>query len=354
MNSGVIVLVIAAFFGALATVLFRTPRRDSAPPVTPLERVVSPTEPPAPVGEAVTPAPTPAVDPSSDILPVESPTAATPIDPLAPLPLPLETGSETSDALTRSDETSRFIPMPVADPWVTPPSSQDKPVSEPALPLPDPIAAPGDLVTLADVTYGDAIATAAPDVISPPEPPVEIMLDTPVTEAPPTSINTFMASAASMATPSAPPNVFTRGATAAPIAIAPLAPIHDPQRPTTLALQDLSQEILAWGNSQQVSQISQLRPYATHSDSTIRAYVAHALGKIAAPHAVKPEVEPIIPVLGQLSQDPDVKVRLLAVQALGGIASPQVLPYLEQALLSPSDSVAKAANTALQKASQPS
>jgi HEAT repeats len=129
----------------------------------------------------------------------------------------------------------------------------------------------------------------------------------------------------------------------------PFAAIQDPQRPSTPALQDLSQEILTMGQSQQLRYVPKLAQYATHSDPMIRRYVANALGQIAAPHTVTAEIETVIPVLGKLSQDSSLEVRQMALRALSGIQSPLVLPYLEKGLLSASGSVQQMANAAIQK-----
>lgn len=305
MNTGLIALVIAAIFGALAMTLFRSPRRDPEAQTPPIEKVV-------PTGAATTGVPvavptSPETPPLDPIMPIEAgtPDATSQAIDLAAgdRALPTEGSAATADAVTLSDASSPDASSPDAS----------------------------ALVSLSEVTYGEVTPLAAP--------PVEIRLDSPDSSA---GTPTLMASGFG-ATPA-----FTRGPAEEQV-VAPIAAIHDPKRPSTPALQDLSQDILAWGNAQQLSQIPKLLPYANHGDSTIRAYVALALGKIAAPHTVKREIEQVIPVLGKLTQDADPQVRRFAVQALGGIASPQVLPYLEQALRSPSGSVMQAANTALQK-----
>lgn len=129
----------------------------------------------------------------------------------------------------------------------------------------------------------------------------------------------------------------------------PFAVLQDSKRPPSRELQDLSQQILDWGHSKQLSQVPKLLPYANHSDSNLRRYVALALGQIAAPHTVKADIEKVIPVLGKLSQDSNAEVRSMAMKALSGIQSPQVLPYLEKGLLSSSGAIKEAANSAIQK-----
>ncbi|MBD1854622.1 MULTISPECIES: HEAT repeat domain-containing protein [Leptolyngbya] len=124
--------------------------------------------------------------------------------------------------------------------------------------------------------------------------------------------------------------------------------IQDPKRPNDGKLEDLTQEILAWGQSKDLKHLAKLMQYATHSDVIVRSHVATSLGRIVSAHPMRGDVERSIPVLGKLTNDSDVKVRVYAVQSLGSIRSQEVLPYLEQALRSPSGSVTKAANRALQ------
>jgi hypothetical protein len=108
--------------------------------------------------------------------------------------------------------------------------------------------------------------------------------------------------------------------------IAPFAAIQDPKRPATPALQDLSQEILDMGQSQQLRFIPKLIQSANHSDSMIRTYAAHAMGQIAAIHPVQADIETMIPVLGKLTQDSSLEVRSMATKALNQIRSPQGSP----------------------------
>lgn len=124
--------------------------------------------------------------------------------------------------------------------------------------------------------------------------------------------------------------------------------IQDPKRPNDGKLEDLTQEILAWGQSKDLKHLAKLMQYATHSDAIVRSHVATSLGRIVSAHPMRGDVERSIPVLGKLTNDSDVKVRVYAVQSLGTIRSQEVLPYLERALRSPSGSVTKAANRALQ------
>ncbi len=137
--------------------------------------------------------------------------------------------------------------------------------------------------------------------------------------------------------------------TAASRSMPPFAAIHDPMRPSTPVLQDLSQEIVSMGNSGKLSYIPKLIQYRHHDDPLIRCYVVHAIGAIAAAHSVTAEVQAAIPILGEMTNDPELKVREMAFKALSRIQSPDVQPYLEKGLLSSSSSVKQLANAALQK-----
>ncbi|KAM3115791.1 HEAT repeat domain-containing protein [Phormidesmis sp. 146-33] len=125
--------------------------------------------------------------------------------------------------------------------------------------------------------------------------------------------------------------------------------IHDPRRPQSASLENISQEVLAWGRSKQLKHLPKLIQYTRHSSPVIRGYAAMAIGEIVSPHRVTTEVEKVIPILGKLTQDSSMQVRLFAIKALGSIQSEKGLPYLQKALVSSSGSVMQAANAAIQK-----
>ncbi len=129
----------------------------------------------------------------------------------------------------------------------------------------------------------------------------------------------------------------------------PFAAIHDPKRPNTPDLQDLSQEIISLGTTQKLSNVPRLLQYRKHDDPLIRCYVAHALGNIAAAHTVKSEIQSTIPFLGELATDQDIEVRQMAIRALSRIQSPDVLPYLENSLVGASGAAKAAVIAAIQK-----
>ncbi len=130
------------------------------------------------------------------------------------------------------------------------------------------------------------------------------------------------------------------------IVIAPT--IQDPKRSNSDHLDHLSQEILVWGKTKDLKQVSKLNQYATHQDPVIRCHAAVALREVAKRHPLNREVESMIPVLGKLAQDSYLHVRQFAIQGLGEIRSQKVLPYLEQALRSPSNGVKRAAQSAIE------
>jgi hypothetical protein len=161
--------------------------------------------------------------------------------------------------------------------------------------------------------------------------------------------------AEAMTGPSAPASPAARAAAMAAVGTAvsrsmpPFAAIHDPKRPSTPSLQDLSQEIISLGTAQKLSNVPKLLQYRKHDDPLIRCYVAHALGNIAAAHSVKSEIQSTIPFLGELATDQDLEVRHMAIRALSRIQSPDVLPYLEKSVLSAAGSVKESAIAAIQK-----
>jgi HEAT repeats len=120
---------------------------------------------------------------------------------------------------------------------------------------------------------------------------------------------------------------------AAPISVPAqtFVPLQDPKRPSTPELEDLSQKILAWGESHQLANVATILANADHSDPLIRTYVAVALGKVAVSHTPA-ELAAVIAALGKLSQDKHPAVRNAAIKALSSIQAVAVLPYLEKSL----------------------
>jgi hypothetical protein len=297
MNS-VILAVIAAVAGIFAWVLFGKPQGSDQRADDRVERV----EPVTPSQEPIAPVP------SSPPVETEFPTAAS---------------SEASVAETAETITEPKTPLPeIADPWADEAIADEPISSEPIaasemVETPEPAVKPEPLVEAAELTADSKVEAVA----------------------------VTMAAPARSAISAKPMNSEGAVGTSMP----PFAAIHDPKRPSTPELQDLSQEILNMGASQQLRFVPKLSQYANHSDPMIRSYVAYALGQIAAPHTVKAEIESIIPVLGKLSQDSNVEVRKMALKALSAIQSPKVLPYLEKGLLSSTGSVQQLANTAIQK-----
>ncbi len=98
--------------------------------------------------------------------------------------------------------------------------------------------------------------------------------------------------------------------------VAPFAVLQDPQRPSTPALQNLSQEILAWGESGELRHLPKLLQYAKHPDRKIRAYIALAFDQIATAHPGSPDLTSVLPIVRQMSGDSDPKVKRLATKAL--------------------------------------
>ncbi len=99
----------------------------------------------------------------------------------------------------------------------------------------------------------------------------------------------------------------------------PFAAIQDPQRPASSELQDLSQKILAWGNSGTVENLKTVMSYEKHPDALIRRYVAVAIGQSATQGTIGPDIQSAIPVLEALTLDSDVKVQKMALKSLNSI-----------------------------------
>lgn len=111
----------------------------------------------------------------------------------------------------------------------------------------------------------------------------------------------------------------------------------------------MADRITAWGNTGQVRYLPQLLKYANSADSSVRAAVALALGKLAKRNPRRAELQSAISVLGKLSGDRSLEISRNAVQALGMIRSEHVKPYLQKALRHPSTQVSQAASLAIKQ-----
>jgi hypothetical protein len=327
MGNGVIALVIAAVLAALATVLFRSsPRREETDRSSPAEQVLIPAAPPV----------EPPVDPVSSSFPE----ASEPNLDGHPVDADADDGPFAVDPTINPPEGSEgFAATPIVDPWApeTPGGEASPPLDESVLLLD---------VNQADPTTPFPLSDGTPEG----EHPVEIVLDDPNASFAMNAIGTEAGAADPLSSTSPGMDLrFTRGGgnEEAPVQI-PLVPLQDPSRPGTSELADLSQDILEWGDTQDLGQLDRLLAYATHPDGTIRSCVALAVGKVVRGHVTNPTIAPAISALGTLSQDSDSKVSLLAVQALAALQSPQARPYLEQARLHASAKVINAANMGLQ------
>lgn len=229
-----------------------------------------------------------------------------------------------------TDETTpvTMLPPPISDEPVATATAADAASTEPskAVTIHEEIVDPW-----AELSEVNAAASPATE-------PTEVPAVRPPTATPTTPATTAPEATAATSTP-----------TVASRSMPPFAAIHDPKRPSTPALQDLSQEIVNMGSSGKLSYIPKLIQYRQHEDPLIRCYVVHAIGEIAAAHGVTKEIQAAIPILGEMTNDPELQVREMAFKALSRIQSPDVQPYLEKGLLSPSSSVKQLANAALQK-----
>lgn len=284
--------VMALLLGALGIVLFGKAKgnKEALPP--PIEQVESP---PAPVFEPAA---------LADEAAAESSVVASAIDPTSAPVLP--------DGAASAPSSSEAVPVDeaIADPWAVsgePKGTDDR----------------GDNAAVSPVTAAGEMAADPLPIVSP------VSED----DVSPAQRAAALSDQAAPVAPSMPP----------------FAAIHDPKRPSTPLLQDLSQEIMAMGTSQKLSYVPKLLQYRQYDDPMIRCYVVHALGQIAAAHTVKSEIQSVIPFLGELADDKDAEVRKMAFKALSRIQSPDVLPYLEKGLVSTSGPVKQLAHEAIKK-----
>jgi glycerol-3-phosphate acyltransferase PlsY len=114
-------------------------------------------------------------------------------------------------------------------------------------------------------------------------------------------------------------------------------------------VKDLAETIVSWGNSGRVAHIPQVIHYSRHSNPLIRGSVASALGQLASQGSGHSYLDQVIPVLSQLSRDPDPLVRRTAVEAFAKIPSERVIPAIELALRDSDGRVVRAASVAIAK-----
>ncbi len=100
-----------------------------------------------------------------------------------------------------------------------------------------------------------------------------------------------------------------------PIQHAPYSALNDPKRPTSLASQKLSQQILTWGQSSKNA--TQVITYSQDPDPMIRKYVAQALTMMATQTIDRSTIPTVISTLEKLSHDADPGVKSIAQSALG-------------------------------------
>jgi gas vesicle protein len=112
---------------------------------------------------------------------------------------------------------------------------------------------------------------------------------------------------------------------------------------------DITEKILALGNSEKSANILQLKTYLYHSDSQIRSLVAIAMGNIAESGNIQRELQETIFSLEKLAKDPNNTVRYAAIEALGKIKSEKIIPLLQIALKDTDPEVVKCASQTLNR-----
>ena len=137
------------------------------------------------------------------------------------------------------------------------------------------------------------------------EPPIELNLDdaTQVNEVGQSSVEI---STARYAVPSVQEN---------PIRSQVFVAIRDPNCPPPES-QELSQKILAWGQSGTAENLKTVLSYAQHPDPVIRRYVAVAIGQVMTVGTIGAEIQSAVPVLETLTLDSDAKVQKIAAKSL--------------------------------------
>jgi hypothetical protein len=91
--------------------------------------------------------------------------------------------------------------------------------------------------------------------------------------------------------------------------------IRDPNCPPPES-QELSQQILAWGQSGTAENLKTVLSYAQNPEAMIRRYVAVAIGQIATTATIGSEIQSAVPVLETLTLDLDAKVQKIAAKSL--------------------------------------
>jgi HEAT repeats len=93
--------------------------------------------------------------------------------------------------------------------------------------------------------------------------------------------------------------------------------------------------------------ISQLIASVANADSTTRQQIAQHLGQLGKADQSRTDGRRVMATLIQLSRDAAAPVRQTAVQALGSLRSPKVIPHLKRALRDVNPAVVQAAHEAI-------
>jgi hypothetical protein len=91
--------------------------------------------------------------------------------------------------------------------------------------------------------------------------------------------------------------------------------IRDPNCPPPES-QELSQQILAWGESGTAENLKTVLSYAQNPEAVIRRYVAVAIGQVATKGTIGSDIQSAVPVLETLTLDSDAKVQKIAAKSL--------------------------------------
>lgn len=91
--------------------------------------------------------------------------------------------------------------------------------------------------------------------------------------------------------------------------------IRDPNCPSPES-QELSQQILAWGELGTAENLKTVLSYAKHPEAVIRRYVAVAICQVATKGTTGSDIQSAVPVLETLILDSDTKVQKIAATSL--------------------------------------
>ncbi|WP_421658619.1 HEAT repeat domain-containing protein [Leptothermofonsia sp. ETS-13] len=224
----------------------------------------------------------------------------------------------------------------------------ERPIETASTPIePEVPSAPAEETTV----QAEAITNPATESPSAKVPPMEpVIIQDPWLDEPEEDTSEPVSELPAAETPSIPPAdsppVASEASVESGIEIPAVSPPTSDWSAKPASFATLNETLASWGRSGQLQRASSLMRYVNHADSSVRATVATALGNLAANRSGA-HVEALIPTLGKLTQDSRPEVCVAAVESLGKLRSPKVLPWLQRSQNHPNPNIKKAAATAL-------